>query len=64
MFPNIDVIIPCYNAEKTLIRAVESVLNQPCLGKIWLIDDASSDETLALANQLSAQYPERILWNQ
>ncbi|OOF63949.1 glycosyltransferase family A protein [Rodentibacter pneumotropicus] len=60
MFPNIDVIIPCYNTEKTLIRAVESVLNQPCLGKIWLIDDASSDETLALANQLSAQYPERI----
>lgn len=60
MFPNIDVIIPCYNAEKTLTRAVESVLNQPCLGKIWLIDDASTDNTLALAQEWSAGYPQRI----
>ncbi|OOF51493.1 glycosyltransferase [Rodentibacter genomosp. 1] len=60
MFPNIDVIIPCYNAETTLTRAVESVLNQPCLGKIWLVDDASTDSTLTLANQFSTQYPERI----
>ena len=36
----IDVIIPCFNAEKTLMRAVESVLAQPELGTLWLIDDA------------------------
>ena len=28
----IDVIIPCYNAENTLGRAVKSVLAQPELG--------------------------------
>ncbi|MCR1836595.1 glycosyltransferase [Rodentibacter caecimuris] len=60
MFPHIDVIIPCYNVEKTLTRAVESVLSQPYLGKIWLVDDASTDGTLALANHFAAQYPERI----
>lgn len=60
MFPHIDVIIPCYNAEKTLARAVESVLNQPCLGKIWLIDDASADNTFALAQKWAKDCPERI----
>lgn len=41
----IDVIIPCYNASQTLVRAVQSVLNQPELGTLWLIDDASSETT-------------------
>lgn len=61
MFPKIDVIIPCYNAEKTLARAVESVLAQPYLGKLWLIDDASTDGSLALAQAFAAQYPHQIL---
>ncbi|RGE47558.1 hypothetical protein MHD_09305 [Mannheimia granulomatis] len=30
----IDVIIPCYNAEATLVRAVQSALNQPELNLI------------------------------
>ena len=49
MFANIDVIIPCYNAEQTLSRAVQSVLSQTYLGKIWLIDDGSKDNTSACA---------------
>ncbi|QPB43694.1 glycosyltransferase family 2 protein [Rodentibacter haemolyticus] len=60
MFPNIDVIIPCYNAEKTLARAVESVLRQVCLGKVWLIDDGSTDNTLALLEAFAEKYPDRI----
>lgn len=56
----IDVIIPCYNAEQTLVRAVQSVLNQPQLGILWLIDDGSSDNTLALAQHLAAQVPDKI----
>lgn len=59
-FPLIDVIIPCYNAEQTLERAVKSVLNQPHLGTLWLIDDASTDQTLWLAQQFATQYPEKI----
>ncbi|OOF67909.1 glycosyltransferase family A protein [Rodentibacter caecimuris] len=60
MFPKIDVIIPCYNSVKTLERAVNSVLHQPYLGKLWLIDDASTDQTYLLAKQFATQYPEQI----
>lgn len=60
MFAKIDVIIPCYNAERTLSRAVQSVIGQVCLGKLWLIDDASTDNTLTLAKQWAARYPEQI----
>ena len=58
--PLIDVVIPCYNTEQTLVRAVESVLQQNNLGHLWLIDDASTDNTFALALQLAEQYPDRI----
>lgn len=58
--PLIDVVIPCYNTEHTLVRAVESVLQQNNLGHLWLIDDASTDNTFALALQLAEQYPDRI----
>ncbi|VEI47814.1 Putative lipooligosaccharide biosynthesis protein [Actinobacillus equuli] len=60
----IDVIIPCYNAEQTLMRAVQSALNQPELGTLWLIDDASTDNTLALAQHLQAQVPHKFVSNQ
>lgn len=56
----IDVIIPCYNAEHTLQRAVQSVLNQPELGTLWIIDDASNDNTLQLAQSLAHQFPHKI----
>lgn len=56
----IDVIIPCYNAEETLQRAVQSVLQQAELGILWLVDDSSIDGTLALAKQLEYQLPNKI----
>lgn len=56
----IDVIIPCYNAEATLQRAVQSALNQPELGTIWIIDDGSTDSTFSLAKQFEAQVPNHI----
>lgn len=56
----IDVIIPCYNAEHTLERAVRSVLNQTQLGILWLVDDGSTDCTLSVAKQLADQFPHHI----
>lgn len=56
----IDVIIPCYNAQDTLQRAVQSALNQPELGILWIIDDGSTDNTFALAEHFARQIPNKI----
>lgn len=56
----IDVIIPCHNAVQTLQRAVDSVLSQSNLGKIYLIDDGSTDDTWQLMTALKDAYPEFI----
>lgn len=50
----IDVVIPCYNAATTLQRAVQSVLNQPELGLLWIVDDGSTDQTFSLAKSFEA----------
>lgn len=42
----ISIIIPCYNAEKTIIRTLESVENQSYKNyEVIIIDDGSKDET-------------------
>lgn len=50
---NYSVIIPAYNAVKTLERALDSVLAQSLPpAEVWIIDDASTDGTTALAEKL------------
>ncbi|STZ75606.1 glycosyltransferase family A protein [Bergeriella denitrificans] len=56
--PTLDVVIPCYNAAATLQEAVESALCQPEVGRIWLVDDGSQDETPQLMADLAARYPQ------
>lgn len=51
----LDIVIPCYNAESTLVRAVQSCLMQPELHTLRLIDDASTDQTWAIMQELAAQ---------
>lgn len=47
---SLSVVIPARNAEKTLARAIESVLVQRRVpGEIVVVDDASSDATAAIA---------------
>lgn len=46
---SISVIIPCFNCEKTLRRAVDSVLSQTLLpDELILVDDCSADGTAAI----------------
>ena len=45
----ISVIIPVYNAESYLSKAVESAVNLVEVGEIILIEDQSPDNALALA---------------
>ncbi len=57
MEPTYSVIIPAYNAEKTLERAVNSVLdleNFNC--EILIVENGSTDNTQRLSNNLSSRY--------
>lgn len=53
----ISVIVPCYNAEKTIERCVSSLLNQTYLPlEILLFNDGSQDNTGEILNKLSKKY--------
>lgn len=52
----ITVIIPAYNAEKTISTCLESVLSQNTETEIILVDDGSADETL----KVSEKYADRV----
>lgn len=54
---SVTVIIPCFNCEKTLSRAMDSVLQQTVLPEqVILIDDASNDDTGKVMRQLHERY--------
>ena len=58
----ISIIVPVYNAEKYLARCVESILQalSGIEGEILLVDNDSSDNSLAVAKKLMANAPEII----
>jgi glycosyltransferase involved in cell wall biosynthesis len=45
----IAVIVPCYNAASTLAATLESVMAQECVAETIVIDDGSTDRSLAVA---------------
>ena len=54
MNPVLSVIIPCYNGEKYLADAVNSVLKQPCQDlEIIIVDDGSRDASGAIADRFA-----------
>jgi len=50
--PSVSVIVPAYNCEKTIVRALDSIANQTYLGQIDLIviNDGSIDGTPEILN--------------
>jgi glycosyltransferase involved in cell wall biosynthesis len=55
----VDVLIPCYNSATTIERTVASVLGQTARpSRIYLHDDASSDNTPAILETLRARHSE------
>jgi glycosyltransferase involved in cell wall biosynthesis len=56
--PSIGVIIPCYNCEPWIGRAIDSVLDQEVSKEIIVIDDGSTDNSLAVIGT----FGQRILW--
>jgi glycosyltransferase involved in cell wall biosynthesis len=57
--PNISVVIPCWNAEKWVGRAIQSVLDQnyPEL-ELIVIDHGSTDRSLAVVKS----FGDRVCW--
>lgn len=52
----VSVIMPVYNAEKYIERAVESVINLPATGELLIVDDGSSDQSLIMSEALKNKY--------
>lgn len=56
MPPTVSIILPVYNAESTLRRCVESVLNQEYADfELLLIDDGSQDGSAALCDTFAVE---------
>jgi glycosyltransferase involved in cell wall biosynthesis len=55
MFKNkkVVVVMPAYNAERTLLQTHKEVLDQGCVDLIILVDDCSQDRTAQIASGLS-----------
>ena len=57
--PGVTIIIPCFNCTKTLAAAFESCFTQGIEGpfEIVMVDDASTDGTKPLMEQLASKHP-------
>ncbi|MAF92154.1 MAG: glycosyl transferase [Bdellovibrionaceae bacterium] len=57
----VAVIIPFFNRAHCLPRAIDSVLNQTDNNfKLYLVDDASTDESYSIAKEYVENFPDRI----
>ena len=56
----VTAIIPAYNAEKYVEKAITSVLEQTVKCKVIVVDDASTDGTADLVEKYQIQYPEQV----
>jgi glycosyltransferase involved in cell wall biosynthesis len=41
----LSVVIPCYNEEATVASVIDTVLAQPCVGEVIVVDDGSKDKS-------------------
>lgn len=57
----ISIIMPAYNAEKTIKRAVYSCLNQSLEDiELIIVDDCSTDSTRDLLVEIKNEYPDKV----
>ena len=54
----LTVAVPCYNSAAYMEKAVRSLVVGGEEMDVLLVDDGSTDETGAIADQLAQEYPE------
>lgn len=58
MQPTVSIIVPVYNAENTIRRCIESILNQEYTDfELLLVDDGSRDTSGAICDEYAAKDP-------
>lgn len=57
---SVSTIIPVYNAERYLERAVLSAIAEPEVREVILVEDASPDGARAVCEELAKTYPDKI----
>jgi hypothetical protein len=58
----VSVVIPCYNSQNFIERAINSVLAQTHQSfELILVNNNSTDDTLNILNRFKQQYPEKII---
>ena len=64
--PKVSAIIPIYNCDKTITRAIRSIQNQNIINiEIILVNDFSTDETLSMVEKFQKEDPRiKIINNQ
>lgn len=56
----VSIIMPCYNVEKTIIRALDSIIKQKVTFEyeVIVVDDCSTDNTLVMVSCYAKSYPQ------
>ncbi|NIQ16635.1 MAG: glycosyltransferase [Candidatus Dadabacteria bacterium] len=56
----ISIITPCFNAEKTIEKSIQSVVSQRGEIEYIVVDGRSTDKTLSIVKRYSKKYPDII----
>lgn len=60
--PKVSIIVPAYNAEKTLAACLGNLVHQTLPDiEIILVNDCSTDNTLSIMMDCETQFPEKII---
>ena len=49
----LSVVVPCFNEIDTIIELLEKVLGQPSVGQVVVVDDGSTDGSVARLQNFS-----------
>lgn len=63
-YGSIDAVVPAYNEEVCIVRAVERLLRNPYFRRVIVVNDGSTDGTAALLDALDAREPRVVAVHQ